>query len=243
MSDCPPNAPAGNEGESSLQELCYALERSFSLDDYLQLRRRFPDEDTALWMFLATDGKSEDYGFDYAFQLQAEMEKWGIPIKSYLGVLDGDFELIDKHCLCILEALAKREKLNSHAVGAGLAIGDALVNFLCVAVLEAIAYYSLPVPDSYQILLKYRLKLFDNEIRDERLMKHRRVIIAKLIAETPGASIRSIARMTGLNPSTISRWMADEDFMRWVRMWRAPPLSKEFVEAFKASRKKADDGS
>jgi hypothetical protein len=242
MSDCPPNAPAENESERSLQELYYALERSFSIDDYLQLRRRFPDEDTALWMFLATDGSCEDYGFDYAFQLQAEMEKWGIPIKTYLGVLDGDFELIDKHCLCILEALAKREKLNSHAVGAGLAVGDALVNFLCAGVLEAIAYYSLPMPDSYQILLKYRLKLFDNEIRDERLMKHRRVIIAKLIAETPGASIRSIARMTGLNASTISRWMADEDFNRWVRIWRDPPVSREFVEAFKASRKKADDG-
>jgi hypothetical protein len=217
---------SARKGERSLAELENALTRSFSIDDYLELRRRFPQRDTALWMVMANDANSPWFGLDFAFQLEADFKKWGIPVETFLGVLGGESNDIDLQCLSILEALSRREKLereNPHAVAAGLAIGDALVNFLCGSILEALAHYQMPPPDSFQVLMKCRLKLFDNEIKEQRVLHHRRVMVALLMAENPNESARSISRMTGLNASTISRWMADEEFMSYVHIFRANP--------------------
>jgi hypothetical protein len=217
---------SARKSERSLAELVEALTSSFSIGDYLELRRRFPEKDTALWMVMASDKNSPCFGLDFAFQLETDFKKWGIPVETFLGVLDGEPDDIDSHCLYLLEALSRREKLereHPHAVAAGLAIGDAFVNFLCGAVLESLAYYELPPPNSYQVLLKCRLKLFDNEIKEQRVLKHRRVMVALLIADNPNESARSISRMTGLNASTISRWVADEDFMSYVCVFRAHP--------------------
>jgi hypothetical protein len=223
----PPSRSRFLRKSSTLEQLRAALENNFSIDDYLELRRRFPkSRDTALWMVMGADDSSPSYGMDFAYQLQADFKKFRIPIETFLGTLDGDRDYIDLLCLSTLEALSRREKLmrdNPHTVGSGLAIGDALVNLLCCAVLECLSYYSLPPPDSFQILLKYRLQMFDSSIKEQRVLDHRRVMIALFVAEHPSDGVREIARSTGLNASTISRWMADKEFMSYVKMFRAYP--------------------
>ena len=152
----------------SLAELDAALQHLFSIDDYLELRARFPEEDTPLWMVMGSNASSPSFGLDFAFQLQHQLENFGIHIKKFLGALDGDPDKTDLLCLAVLEALSRREKLvlkNAHAVASGLAIGDALVDFLCGAVLECVSYHDLPLPHSFQILLKYRLGLFEKPAR------------------------------------------------------------------------------
>jgi hypothetical protein len=166
---------------------------SFTIDDYLELRNRFPGEDTAIWMVMGSNEASPSFGMDFAFQLEADFKHFDISPKLFLGVLDGDGNDSDLLCLKLLEALSRREKLvkqNPHAVAANLAIGDALVDFLIGAVTESISYYRAKVPDSFQILIKYRLKLFENVIKEERVLKHRRVMVALLMAENPGLSAR-----------------------------------------------------
>ena len=210
----------------TIDQLEAALTNSFSIDDYLELRRRFPENDSPLWMVMSSDHSSPSFGLDFAFQLEDELTKFHIPVEMFLGTLDGDSGHIDLLCLTTLEALSRREKLgleNAHAVASGLAIGDALVDFLCGTVLECISYYSLPVPHSFQILLKYRLGLFENTIKEDRVLKHRRVMVALIIAENTGASARQIAKRVRMSPSTITRWMSDQDFMSYVKMFRARP--------------------
>ena len=212
--------------ERSLDDLVSALQSSFLIDDYLELRRRFPEADSPLWMIMASDNTTDSFGLDFAYQLEKDFERFQIPIELYLGVLDGDSDNIDLLCLTVLEALSRREKLetkNPHAVAANLAIGDAMVDFLCGAILESISYYGLKLPHSYQILLKYRLGLFHNSIKEDRILKHRRVMVALTLAENPGASARTIAKRTGLSPSTITRWMSNDDFRSYVKMFRAHP--------------------
>ena len=210
----------------TIDQLEAALTNSFSIDDYLELRRRFPENDSPIWMMMGSDDSSPSFGLDFAFQLKDEFDKFQIPVELYLGTLDGDLDNVDHLCLNILENLSRREKLrhkNAHTVASGLAIGDALVDFLCGTVLECISYYSLPVPHSFQILLKYRLGLFENTIKEDRVLKNRRVMVALIIAEHTGASARQIAKRVRMSPSTITRWMSDQDFMSYVKMFRARP--------------------
>lgn len=214
----------------TLKTLQKDLERSFVIDDYLELKRRFPDADTALWMVLANDGSSPSWGIDFAFQLEEDYERFGISIHSFLGTLDGDPDVIDKFACGILNALSDREKAltaNPHAVSAGNAISNALVDFSIGTLVEAFAYYGYPPPDSFQILLKYRLGLFKSTLKEDRVLKWRRTVIAKFVAENPTLSHRQIAKSVGVNVSTISRWMGEEDFQRYVRMFQAPPLTLE----------------
>jgi hypothetical protein len=73
----------------TIEELTSALERQFAIDDYLELRARFPmEEDTALWMIMGGSG-GISFGMDFAFQLEADFKRFGIPIQYYLGTLDG----------------------------------------------------------------------------------------------------------------------------------------------------------
>ena len=205
----------------TLDELTASLELAFSIDAYLELRRRFPEEDTALWMVMGSNGECS-FGMDFAFQLQPEFRKFGIPVETFLGTLDGDPDEIDRLCLLTLEALSKREKLerhSPHAVATGLAIGDAFVNFLCGAILECLSYYQMSPPHSYQILIKCRLRLFENSIKEQRVNHERQIMIAHLMSQNPGAGVREIARMTGMNASSISRWLANEKFLSYVRMF------------------------
>jgi hypothetical protein len=216
--------------ERSLRDLSRALQSAFSIDDYLELRDRFPGEDTALWTVMADDESSPSFGMDFAYQLQDEFKRFDVPVELFLGVLDGDKGYLDLLCLKLLEALSRREKLtkqNPHVVAANLAIGDALVDFLIGAVIESIAYYNIRVPDSFQILLKYRLRLFENAIKEERVLAHRRVMVALLMAENPDLSARGLAKKTGLSASTITRWMSDAEFMSYVKMFRAHPPRKQ----------------
>ena len=209
------------------EQLLQAIERSFKIDDYLELRKRFPDQDTACWMVMANDKASPSWGMDFAFQLETDFEKFGISIHGFLGTLDGAPEDIDRFALEILAAISDREKRireNPHAVSAGHAIGDTLLDFSICTILEALAYYGDSPPDSFQILVKARLNIFDNSIKEKRVLKLRRMFVAKIMAENSEWSFRQLANATGLNVSTISRWAADPDFASYVEMFRQGPL-------------------
>ena len=142
------------------EQLLQAIERSFEIDDYLELRKRFPDQDTACWMVMANDKASPCWGMDFAFQLETDFEKFGISIHGFLGTLDGAPEEIDRFALEILAAISDRE----------------------------------------------------------------RTAVAIFMAENPDWSFRQVANATGLNVSTISRWAADSDFVRYVEVFRQGPL-------------------
>jgi hypothetical protein len=94
-------------------QLIQRLEHKFSIEGYLQLRRRFPGEDTALWMVLAADSTSIDWGMDFAFQLEADFKKFNISMGYFLGTLGGVNGDVDRLCLATLEALSAR-KVASH---------------------------------------------------------------------------------------------------------------------------------
>lgn len=206
---------------------------AFKIDDYLELRKRFPRSDSPLWMVLASDENSPSFGLDYAYQLESDLERFGIEIENFLGTLDGDDGYADLLCLRILEAVSHRkivEEKRPHAVASGLAIGDSLIDFLCCSVLEAISYYGMRPPHSFQVLLKVRLGLFDNAILADRRLGHRRTLIALFIAENPAMSLREVSRSTGIHFSTISRWMADPKFIASVKAFQFSPFKKPASE-------------
>lgn len=86
--------------------LLNAFLRSESIEDYIKLRARFPEERTGLLR--------KRYGvFDFAVHLESEVKKHGLSIRAIMGVLDGDPEDTDALCLQLLNSIAERKKMEA----------------------------------------------------------------------------------------------------------------------------------
>ena len=209
--------------ERNFEDLEDDLTSNFKIDDYLEMRRRFPGEDSGLWMVLAHGETIVPRGIEYAISLEPEFKKFDLNLMHLLGVLDGDTMDIDQLCLECLKAISEREKLEAteaHAVANGTVIGDALIDFLIGAILESISFYELEVPHSFQVLTKYRLGLFNNRIKEGWSQQNRKNGIARVIAQNPKMSMRKVAEAVNVNVGTISRWMKEPDFQKTIEIFR-----------------------
>lgn len=63
--------------------LILALQRHFEIDDYLELRRRFPTEDMALWMVMASDIGLRPTGWISLFNWRKIFRNWEYQSKLY----------------------------------------------------------------------------------------------------------------------------------------------------------------
>lgn len=224
--------------DKSFDNLVEDLLNEFSIDSYLSLRKLYPDRNPPLQMFIGEGDTFLFAGIDIAFQREEEFAQHGITIEHYIGTLDGNENDIDKLCVDCLKALSERERLskeNSHVVGRGEAIGDAFINFIIGVIFESIASYELDLPPSFQVLVKERLGLFDNKIKTALIQRERKMLAAQLISSYPNESQRTIAKIVGVNVSTISNWMKEDDFIRRIN---APSLLQDKVDAYKLSKMK-----
>lgn len=205
--------------ERSLEELKRDLEEDFKIDDYLELRERFPDADPHFAIF--------GHGYDHLLGL--DLEKFGISSYDYHLIcpqidcdLDNDagclskeelVQVVDSICRQTLKAISDRQKIvskSAHAIANGEAISDALIDAIIASLLEWIALYKIKIPPSFQVLVKVRLRIFNSNYVQERTNQQIKGLVAFLSLENPDISIRALARRVGVEPSTISRWMNGE---------------------------------
>lgn len=203
--------------EQELQELSL----DFSVSRYLEIRRKYPETNPDGFLFFRP--YEDTIGFEYAITLKQELEKFQILQGTFLGMLDGYLDSIDQLCLEMLAAIDTRENIENeipHAIANGLAIGDALLDFLINITLESISYHKCEIPHSYLLLLRMRTNLLNNKYVSEQTSRQRRKFAARIVAENPDASIRDIAREMGVNHVTLYAWMKDKKFKEIVERTR-----------------------
>jgi hypothetical protein len=210
--------PTPKRSWSHFQKLAEAYERAPTLVDYVRIRRTFGVSGIDPGIFTA---------FDPFIVVKEEFQKFGINAALVSGALDGDGREIDELALQLIERLVEREKIEkggaTHVQGRRIAINDSLVNFLIVAMVEAAGTQDSVLPPSLTVLIRDRLCGAPPDIEKEFSRKQRRrdaVALAALKFPPGKVSIRKVARLMGVEPSTISRWFPDGTFQQHVDEFR-----------------------
>ena len=195
------------------KDLSERFKKAPSIDLYVKLRRENPDDEIEF---------ATSPGIEWLFNAGTELEQWKIPEELVAGALDADEASICELSLVLLECLVKRREIENsgkvHAVGCGEAISDSFVNFLIAMMLDALSWNSnLILPRDLAILIRYQLikdgdnaigrKLEAKELRQSALYAG-----ASLLERTGKVSVRKVAEMLKVSPSTITRQFPDNSF-------------------------------
>jgi hypothetical protein len=194
--------------------LAEEYEREPSIENYVRFKRTFG---AIIGVGIAVDPIS----------IEPELRQFGIDPSLVSQALDGDEYEIDELALKLMERLIERKKLEergtTHVQSRQIAISDSLVNYLIVASLEALEENEASIPSSLVRLIRDRLCGAHPDRYTEFIRLQRRrdaVAMAAIKFPTGKVSIRRIAALMDVEPSTISRWFPDGDFQEHVDRFR-----------------------
>jgi hypothetical protein len=201
-----------------------------SIENYVALRRFQGRVDTDIYRFAGVD----------PFQaLGEDLEQAGLDRALVCGALGGDDRDIDELCLQLMERLIERKRLEAqgetHLQARGHGISDALIGHLIVAILEVLQHDGLEPRPSFVLLVREQFGGAKTEIYKShtKWVDRNHAVFLGMQMRRRGAqpTIRKIAKIMGVQPSTVSRWFPDGDFLEQV-----DNFEKSFV------RFKSDDG-
>jgi hypothetical protein len=197
----------------------WALEQRFeaepTIENYVALRRSFIRCDTEIHRFA---------GVDPMQALGHDLEQAGFDRSLVCGALGGDDRDIDELCLQIMERLIERRRLaakgETHLQARGDGISDALIGHLIIAMLEVLQQDGLTPRPSFVLLVREQLGGANTEIYKSHIKwaDRNRAVFLGMQIKRRGAqpTIRKIAEIMGVQPSTVSRWFPDGDFLELV---------------------------
>ncbi|MEW6769468.1 MAG: hypothetical protein AB1342_15700 [Pseudomonadota bacterium] len=182
-----------------------------SIEKYLELRASYPDNQIEVALF---------GGIEHAFKNQEEIEKLGIAVEDYLGILDADQNCISKVCLHLLASLAKRKNLKAAGqtqLGRrGKTIPDQMIDWLICCMLESESWNgTLELNRDLIVLIRHRLmpgkSTFEQLLSVKTQRSNAAHIGGQLIAMGRVASFRKIGEIMGVEPSTVKRWFKSKE--------------------------------
>jgi hypothetical protein len=224
-------APDADRSYSLFKELLGLYEREPTLANYVRLRRTFGGSGVQAARFIEFD----------PFSIEPELRQFGIDPSLVRGALEGDELQVDQMTLRLMECVVDRERIEksgqAHLQSRRLAISDSLIDYLIVAMLEAAEEHDASIPPSLIILIRERLCGTNPDRYKEQLRQEGRqdaVALAALKFPSGKVSIRSIANLMEVEPSTISRWFPDGDFQQHVDKFRGS------IDALGLRKKHAD---
>lgn len=190
-----------------------------SIENYVVMRRRYPSMGVENARFL---------GIKPLFAVEGELQQFGIEPWMVCGALDGEDRQVDELSLQLIEALVKRRALTkdgkTHLQRRRQVVPDSLIDYLVVAMLEAIQQHDCHIPASLIILIRERLGGPNPALYRDYLIKQKRKDAAflgfHLLHKGEDPSIRRVAQIMGVQPSTVSRWFPDGDFRTEVKRWQ-----------------------
>ncbi len=186
-----------------------------SIENYVALRRSSWGWDAEVHRFAGVD----------PFQaLGPELERAGLDRGVVCGALGGDHHDIDELCLQLMERLIDRKHLEAkgetHLQGRSKAISDAVVGHLVVSMLEVLQQDSLEPRPSLVLLVREQLGGGKTEIYRSHTMwvARNRAVFLGMQMRRRGVqpTIRKIAEIMGVQPSTVSRWFPNGDYSEQV---------------------------
>lgn len=202
----------GSDPNGSFNSSSLAYKDNPTIQNYLALRRENPSAEIEV---------SALGGYDSVVAMQPELEAFGIALEDILGVLDADQDALSKVSLLLLQALADQEDAEkrgeTHLVSRGEAIPLALTDWIIALALEAMSWTNeMQMNRDLIVLVKARLVgnrpkyTARNHVRQSR--KAAVWIGGQMLAQGRSPSIRGVAELLGLSPSTVSRWFETGEF-------------------------------
>jgi hypothetical protein len=195
-------------------------QRAYDANAYLEYRKlikKNPDlvagENNSTLFVWTHHGGPRTIGI--ASQLQPELQKFGIAVEGFLGILDGNVALIDSLCLQVITAISQGQNIKQqmpHAVANNQAIPDSLIDFLIFAIIEASIEESFIPPESFRFLSNLHLKISSGAIMRKRFGREKLESAAMLKVREPSATPGRMASLLDVDKATISRMTNNPDF-------------------------------
>jgi len=202
---------------TEFQRLIGRFDEKPSIENYVALRRSFPMGDTEIHQLAEVDpGQAE------AFEL--DLERARLSRTLIRGALGGDDRDIDELCLQLMERLIERHaregRGETQLQSRGKGISDALVAHLIGAMLEVLQQDDLSPMPSLVVLVREQLGGPNNEVfKSHTTWKGRKQALflgMRMRQQGVQPTIRKVATTLKVQPSTVSRWFPDGDFLKQV---------------------------
>lgn len=192
------------------------LSRTFkddpTIEHYLKLRTENPKKEIEV----AVTG-----GMDWLLANDQLLQDNGIKPKWMAAALDADDEAINHISLTLLQKLADRKKLldegATQIASRGIAVSNSFVNYLIAIMLDALSWNNrLEIPRDLIVLTRYQLLGTEVPAIKKRQEAHElkssvEWVAAQLLERQEKISMRKIAKILGVNVSTISRMFSDNE--------------------------------
>lgn len=156
--------------------------------------------------------------------MSAVHSHWNSHLETSVGpntlsdAVDGKAEAVERVSQSLLTELARREEMTihgeTHVVSRGAAIPDSYVNHLAFLMLRACQWKGQSPPHLLCELIRVQLKV---RVLDElETHAYEYELAAGLVAENRNISNREVARLVGVDHTTIRRWRTQSEFQRRV---------------------------
>lgn len=201
-----------------------------SIELYVEMRRKYPE----MLIEVATSAS-----LDWLFANGELLESYGIDPQVVAGCLDAIPENIEELCLLLMENFILRRKLEaegeSHVQSRDEIITDGLANYLISMMLDALDWNDeLDIPRALIVLIKHQFNA-DVSAEKRKFEVHEKRTSAKWYAAQVRAdgkpcSMREVAKLMGVSPSTVARWFPDGSFEEEVEQLKDILSSDSFFE-------------
>lgn len=206
--------------EQDFSELSKAFKRDPTIENYVKMRRENPHEEIEISI---TDG------LDWLFANSNLLREIGIEPQWVASTLDANPGAISKVSLRLLEKIIERKQTESEGetqtVSRGKAIPDSLVNYLAAMMLDALSWNDiLEIPRDLIVLLRHQI-IGDGETEQSRQLQSHKLefdigmVGGQLLEQGLQPSARMIAKILGVNASTVSRIFPKDKLLSESQRW------------------------
>lgn len=203
--------------DGKYDDVSRAYKQNPTLENYLTLRRADAQGEIEVAVF---------GGIDDLFALEEELGRYGIGAHPLMtGVLDADQEAISELSLKLMEHIERarhqEQEGGTHLIRRGVAMPEPLINYLICVALDAQSWNdTMTLNRDLIVLIRERLgganQQYRQAVKLHEKRKHAAWIGGQLKAQGEVVSIRKIAEILDIAPSTISRWYPDNTFQEEV---------------------------
>jgi hypothetical protein len=200
--------------QDEFSELSKLFKRDPTIENYVRLRRQYTGE----VIEIAVSG-----GIEWLSSNAKMLESSGISPLLVGGVVEADQEYISELSLLLLEKIIEKKvreaRGETHLVGRGNAISESLIDYLICMMLDSLEWSDeLKLNRDLIVLIRERLGALSSKWEKEQELHDKQNaatwIALELASKGKTPSVRAIAKVMNVSPSTVMRWFPDSDILK-----------------------------